>query len=49
MPTLGNQRTLINTITDWGAKTEYGDTFSAVMKKAVAKIREAEDSVLGSI
>ena len=49
MPTLGNQRTLINTITDWGAKTEYWDTFSAVMKKAAAKIRDAEDTVLWSV
>ena len=49
IPTLGNQRTLINSITDWGAKTEYGDTFSSVMKKAVAKIREAEDGILWQV
>lgn len=49
IPTLGNQRTLINSITDWGAKTEYGDTFSSVMKKAVAKIRETEDGILGQV
>jgi hypothetical protein len=33
VPTLGNQRTLINAITDWGKSTEYGNTFDSIMKK----------------
>lgn len=46
IPTLWNQRTLINAITDWGQTTEFWNTFSNVMKKVWWKIREIEDDII---
>lgn len=48
IPTLGNQRTLINAMTDWGSTTQFGNTFSSTMKKVASKIRESEDAIIGS-
>lgn len=49
IPTLGNQKTLINSLTDWGSTTQFGDTFSSTMKKVVKKIGESEDSILSKL
>jgi len=46
VPTLWNQRALINSITDWGASTQFGNTFSSTMKKVAGKIRETEDALI---
>lgn len=46
IPTLWNQRTLINAITDWWQTTEFWNTFSNVMKKVWWKIREIEDDII---
>jgi len=48
IPTLWNQRTLINAITDWGATTEYWNTFSNIMKKVWQSIRQAEDEIISN-
>lgn len=47
IPTLGNQRTLINAVTDWGSTTQFWNTFSNVMKKVAGKIKESEDLIIG--
>jgi len=46
IPTLWNQRTLINAITDWGKTTEFWNTFSNVMKKVSWQIKKIEDDIL---
>lgn len=49
VPTLGNQRTLINAMTDWGSTTQFGNTFSNIMKKVAGKIKESEDMIIGGL